>query len=115
MPNRIIELNIYLKSYHPYYINRFVLAALEEGKNQKIFNINQIFLPKKREHFTVLRSPHVDKKARDQFIRITHSRLLKCQIFYDNSFSYLKIFRFLNILKRLNLGVSLSVKVKIIN
>ena len=115
MPNKVIELNIYLKSYHPYYINRFVLAALEESKNQKVLNIKQVFLPKKREHFTVLRSPHVDKKARDQFVRITYTRLLKCSILYENNFSYLKVFRLVNILKRINVGVSLSIKVKIIN
>ncbi len=33
-------------------------------------------LPTKREIFTVLRSPHVDKKSREQFQLKTHKRLL---------------------------------------
>ena len=33
-------------------------------------------LPTKREVFTVLRSPHVDKKSREQFEIRTHERLL---------------------------------------
>ena len=33
-------------------------------------------LPSRRELFTVLRSPFVDKKAREQFQMITHKRLI---------------------------------------
>lgn len=33
-------------------------------------------LPTRIEKFTVLRSPHVDKKSREQFERRTHKRLL---------------------------------------
>jgi small subunit ribosomal protein S10 len=33
-------------------------------------------LPTRIEKFTVLRSPHVNKKAREQFERRTHKRLL---------------------------------------
>jgi len=33
-------------------------------------------LPTKRERFTVLRSPHIDSKARDQFELRTHKRLI---------------------------------------
>jgi small subunit ribosomal protein S10 len=33
-------------------------------------------LPTKREVFTVLRSPHIDKKSREQFQIKTHKRLL---------------------------------------
>lgn len=33
-------------------------------------------LPTKKEGFTVLRSPHVDKRSREQFALKTHKRLL---------------------------------------
>ena len=33
-------------------------------------------LPNRKRCFTVLRSPHVDKKARDQFELTTHKRVL---------------------------------------
>jgi small subunit ribosomal protein S10 len=33
-------------------------------------------LPNKRRCFTVLRSPHIDKKSREQFELVTHRRIL---------------------------------------
>ena len=33
-------------------------------------------LPTKREIFTVLRSPHVNKKSRNQYVQYTHKRLI---------------------------------------
>ena len=33
-------------------------------------------LPRKREQFTVVRSPHIDKKSREQFEIRTHKRVL---------------------------------------
>lgn len=33
-------------------------------------------LPRKREQFTVVRSPHIDKKSREQFEVRTHKRLI---------------------------------------
>jgi small subunit ribosomal protein S10 len=38
--------------------------------------VGPIPLPTKREIFTVLRSPHVDKKSREQFQIKTHKRIL---------------------------------------
>ena len=33
-------------------------------------------LPTKKERYTVLRSPHIDKKSREQFETRTHKRLI---------------------------------------
>ena len=38
--------------------------------------VGPIPLPTRKERFTVLRSPHVDKKSREQFEIRTHKRLL---------------------------------------
>ena len=38
--------------------------------------IGPVPLPTKKEVFTVLRSPHVDKKSREQFELRTHKRLV---------------------------------------
>ncbi len=74
-----MEITYQLKSFHPSYLNSFVAVVLKrlgevKGKG---FKCQQVFLPRRYERFTVLRSPHVDKKARDQFERVTHKRLLK--------------------------------------
>ncbi|XZR52891.1 MAG: 30S ribosomal protein S10 [Enterobacteriaceae bacterium] len=42
--------------------------------NSKIYG--PILLPTKKEKFTILTSPHVDKDARDQYEICTHKRLL---------------------------------------
>jgi len=39
--------------------------------------VGPVPLPSKREVFTVLRSPHIDKKSREQFQIKTHKRLLE--------------------------------------
>ena len=49
-----------------------VLAAQRTGAQV----IGPIPLPKQINKFTVLRSPHVNKKAREQFEMRTHKRLL---------------------------------------
>ena len=49
-----------------------VLAAQRTGAQV----IGPIPLPKTISKFTVLRSPHVDKKSREQFEMRTHKRLL---------------------------------------
>lgn len=69
-----IYLILKLKSFHPYYLNRFVYNASK--KFRAFFPVfeQQVFLPKRVERFTVLRSPHVDKKARDQMERRVHQR-----------------------------------------
>ncbi len=101
-----------IKGFHPYYINRFIILSQKKLKvlNLKIDFEQQSFLPKKKERFTVLRSPHVDKKARDQFERITHKRVLKIKIKSNNEKEKsLIVFRTLNLLTNLAVGVSVDI------
>ena len=39
--------------------------------------VGPVALPNKHRCFTVLRSPHVNKKSREQFELITHKRILE--------------------------------------
>lgn len=75
--NKKIEIIYQLKSFHPYYLNLFTSVVIKRLRFFKDFKCQAVFLPRSYERFTVLRSPHVDKKARDQFERTTHKRLLK--------------------------------------
>ena len=72
-----IIITLEIKSYHPFYINRFVSQAKEHLSSFISFDTKQVFLPQKITRFTVLRSPHVDKKSREQFERRTHKRLIQ--------------------------------------
>ena len=71
-----MKIQLHLKSYHAFYLNNVIIEiqklCLEELFNSK----TQLFLPLQKERYTLLRSPHVDKKSREQFERITHKRLL---------------------------------------
>lgn len=110
-----IQLIIRLKSFHPFYLNRFVMLAQNEISNNSIITIKNVFLPKQKQHFTVLRSPHVDKKARDQFEKVTHNRLLEITfpLLGENTIQHAHIL--VQNLQRLAVGVSLVYKFQIKN
>ncbi|MDR3156223.1 MAG: 30S ribosomal protein S10 [Holosporaceae bacterium] len=55
-----------------YSTSEIVMTAKRTGANVR----GPIPLPNKIERFTVLRSPHIDKKSREQFELKTHKRLL---------------------------------------
>jgi ribosomal protein S10 len=42
----------------------------------KTSSLVSIALPKEQSNYTVLRSPHIDKKSRDQFVLKVHKRLI---------------------------------------
>lgn len=110
-----IQLSIRLKSFHPFYLNRFVILAQNELRNNSITTIKNVFLPKQKQQFTVLRSPHVDKKARDQFEKITHNRLLVITFPVINEDSLSRVHRLVYLLQRLAVGVSLVYKIQFQN
>ncbi|MBD3231555.1 30S ribosomal protein S10 [Candidatus Dependentiae bacterium] len=53
-------------------VKQIVLTVRRTGSNI----LGPIPLPNKRKCFTVLKSPHVDKKAREQFEITTHKRIV---------------------------------------
>ncbi len=56
-------MSIHLKAFHPYYLNNFVTRANAAVKELGLRFESCVYLPKKRELWTVLKSPHVDKKV----------------------------------------------------
>jgi small subunit ribosomal protein S10 len=68
---------IRIKAFHPYYINRFLFLTKQLIQPMFCLKEKQVFLPRRRERFTVLRSPHVDKKSREQFERRTFQRIIQ--------------------------------------
>ncbi|HLW72542.1 MAG TPA: 30S ribosomal protein S10 [Candidatus Babeliales bacterium] len=53
-------------------VKQIVLTAKRTGAQL----MGPVPLPNKRRCFTVLRSPHIDKKSREQFELTTHKRIL---------------------------------------
>lgn len=70
------KIRIRLKGYDQRILDRAVSDIVETAKRTGARVIGPIPLPTKREIYTVLRSPHVDRKSREQFEIRTHIRLI---------------------------------------
>jgi small subunit ribosomal protein S10 len=102
----IVEINLRLKTFHPYYFKQFK-SLLEQHKNDlEISQIKEISLPTKNKRFTVLRSPHVNKKSREQFEFVFHNKSYQIQI--KNSIIVKR--KFYNFIKRNSVGLQLQFK-----
>ncbi|MBU2754021.1 30S ribosomal protein S10 [Acidithiobacillus sp. CV18-2] len=70
------KIRIRLKSYDYRMLDISAAEIVETARRTGARVCGPIPLPTKIERFTVLRSPHVDKNARDQFEQRTHKRLM---------------------------------------
>ncbi|MDO6460067.1 30S ribosomal protein S10 [Granulosicoccaceae sp. 1_MG-2023] len=69
-------IRIRLKAFDHRLIDRSAKEILDTAKRTGARVLGPIPLPTKRERYTVLISPHVNKDARDQYEIRTHKRLL---------------------------------------
>jgi small subunit ribosomal protein S10 len=70
------KIRIRLKAYDHRILDQSVSEIVETAKRTGAKVAGPIPLPTILNKFTVLRSPHVDKKSREQFEIRTHKRLL---------------------------------------
>lgn len=70
------RIRIRLKGYDHKLIDQSVQEIVDAARKTGAKVAGPIPLPTKIERFCVLRSPHVDKKSRDQFEIRTYKRLL---------------------------------------
>ena len=70
------KIRIKLMAYDHRLLDLSAEEIVETAKRTGAMVAGPIPLPTKREIFTVLRSPHVDKKSREQFQIKTHKRIL---------------------------------------
>lgn len=71
------NIKIRLKAYDHSVLDRSTKEIVETAKRTGASVRGPIPLPTKIEKYTVLRSPHVNKKSREQFEMRTHKRLLE--------------------------------------
>lgn len=69
-------IRIRLKAFDHRLIDRSAREILETAKRTGAYVVGPIPLPTKKERFTILISPHVNKDARDQYEIRTHKRLI---------------------------------------
>ncbi len=70
------KIRIKLRGYDHRILDQSTHQIVETAKRTGARVVGPIPLPTKLEKFTVLRSPHVNKKSREQFEMRTHKRLL---------------------------------------
>jgi small subunit ribosomal protein S10 len=70
------RIRIRLKAYDQRQLDRSTADIVETAKRTGARIVGPIPLPTKRQVFTVLRSPHIDRKSREQFEMRTHIRVL---------------------------------------
>jgi small subunit ribosomal protein S10 len=97
------RIRIKLKSYDHNLVDKSSEKIVRAVKATGAVVSGPIPLPTEKEKFTVLRSPHVNKKAREQFELCTHKRLL--DIYTSSS-------RTVDALSKLDLPSGVEVEIK---
>jgi len=74
------KIRIKLKSYDHNLVDKSAEKIVKTVKATGAVVSGPIPLPTHKRIYTVLRSPHVNKKAREQFELCAYKRLLSCQV-----------------------------------
>lgn len=70
------KIRIRLKAYEHRILDQSLMEIVNTAKRTGAKISGPVLLPTKIRKYTVLRSPHVDKKSREQFERRIHKRLV---------------------------------------
>ena len=70
------NIRIHLRAYDNKILDLSTIEIVNTAKRTGAQVRGPIPLPTKKEVYTVLRSPHIDKKSREQFEIRTHKRLI---------------------------------------
>ena len=97
------KIRIKLRAYDHRVLDQSAAEIVETAKRTGAKVIGPIPLPTDREVYTVLRSPHIDKKSREQFQLKTHKRVL--DIIEPTS-------KTIDALKKLDLPAGVDVEIK---
>ncbi|MGR3220464.1 MAG: 30S ribosomal protein S10 [Candidatus Anammoxibacter sp.] len=97
------KIRIRLEAYDHRALDQAALEIIDNAKRSGAKVIGPIPLPTRIERYTVLRSPHVDKKSREQFEIRTHKRLV--DIVEPTS-------KTIDSLNKLNMPAGIEIKIK---
>ena len=70
------RIRLTLKSYDHWLLDKAVKLIVSTVKRTGSQLVGPVPLPNRKKCFTVLRSPHVNKKSREQFELTTHRRIV---------------------------------------
>ncbi len=98
------KIRIRLKAYDHRVLDQSTTEIVETAKRTGARVAGPIPLPTSKNKWTVLRSPHVDKKSREQFEIRTHKRLIDVLEPSGNT---------IRALMRLNLPAGVDIEIKL--
>tara|TARA_B100001142_G_scaffold300436_1_gene325199 strand:+ start:25471 stop:25821 length:351 start_codon:yes stop_codon:yes gene_type:complete len=102
-----IKVILQFKGFNYKNLDKIIFNILKKGLLLNIDIKKPVSLPTTNTLFTVLKSPHVNKKARNQFQLLTHKRLLV--LYFDKQdIEILKFF--LDFIKSISGGIQIKVK-----
>lgn len=84
------RVRVYLNCFDSVLINSLVLKLKNLAIDNNFKFLGPVFLPKKIEKFSILRSPHVNKDSRDKLQIITYKRIID---FFDVTSNFMIILR----------------------
>jgi small subunit ribosomal protein S10 len=97
------KIRLTLKSYDHQLLDKAVKQIVSAAKRTGSEIMGPVPLPNKKRCFTVLRSPHVDKKSREQFELTTHRRILDIESPSDQT---------MDALMKLNISSGVDVEIR---
>jgi small subunit ribosomal protein S10 len=104
-------IQIKLKSFDTYYINLANNYIKSIFSYLSINSISKINLPSETKKITVLQSPHIDKKSREQFQLKTYNQIIQIEFINKQQAALL-----INLLKNLELiGIEMEIKIKFLD
>jgi len=92
-----------MEAYDHRILDQSSLEVVETAKRTGAKVFGPVPLPTRIERYTVLRSPHVDKKSREQFEIRTHKRLI--DIFEPTA-------KTMDALNKINMPAGIEIKIK---
>lgn len=97
------KIRLTLKSYDHQLLDSAVKQIVMTAKRTGSQVLGPIPLPNRRKVFTVLKSPHIDKKSREQFELTTHKRIIDIVSPVEQT---------MDALMRLNISAGVDVEIK---
>jgi len=97
------KIRIKLKAYDHFLLDKSVVEIIRNTKGTGAKIIGPIPLPTRRRLYTVLRSPHVDKKSREQFEMKIYKRIIDIENPTPKT---------MNAIKNLNIPAGVHIEIK---
>jgi len=104
-----IKISFKFKSFQKYNFKFITLKILKKITNMSIKTKGFVNLPTKIQRYTVLRSPHVDKKSREQFEIKIYSKTLVTYFNFYNEIEKQKAKLLINFIKNSSGGLNLKI------